>query len=136
MTNVLHIDSHSPITPAEPRGGVTELVLTRDAPEQLALLLPMMAYTSRQTCNRWITWIGPQSITRQELEQFGVDTRFVRLIHCADVQQILWITWEALNAGNSHMVIASPGRLTEKELSHLELAARQGQCQGLLLRLR
>lgn len=136
MTNTLRIDTQVPASNPRRSGGVTELVLTSDAPEQAALLLPMIAYLSQHCGGRWITWVAPHNITRQLLENFGVDTRYLRLIHCKDVQQALWITWEALNAGNSHTVIASPGKLSDKELVQLEVAAQNGECQGLLLRLR
>lgn len=136
MTNALRINAPT-IAPSPRRsGGVTELVLTNDAPEQLTMLLPMIAYLSQQCCDRWITWVAPHNITRQLLERFGVDTRFIRLIHSKEPQQTLWITWEALNAGNSHTVIASPGKLNDKELLQLDMAAQKGECQGLLLRLR
>lgn len=115
--------------------GVTELVLTNNDPEQLQLLLPMLAYLSQQTENRWITWIAPQYLNRKILETYGVNTSCIRLIHC-DQDNLLWVTWEALASGTSNTVIASPGRLTEKELAQLEVAAHKGKCQGLLLRAR
>jgi cell division inhibitor SulA len=116
--------------------GVTELVLTSDSPEQLSLLLPMIAYLSNSAKDRWITWIAPHNISKDFLESYGVNTRFIRVIHAQDPQALLWITWEALSAGNSHTVISSPGKLSDKELSQLEVAAAKGQCQGLLLRVR
>ncbi len=138
MTNALRL--HPPVsTPdvsSRPSSGVTELVLTSDTPEQFAMILPMIAYLSQHCGDRWITWITSQAISRQMLESFGVNTTCVRLIHCKSTDEVLWITWEALQAGNSHTVIATPGRLTDKELSQLEMAAHKGQCQGLLLRLR
>ena len=136
MINSLRMDVQVPISNPRHSGGVTELVLTSDAPEQAALLLPMIAYLSQNCGDRWITWVAPHNITRQILDNFGVDTRYLRLIHCKDAQQALWIIWEALNAGNSHTVIASPGKLSDKELVQLEVAAQNGECQGLLLRLR
>lgn len=136
MINPSRIEQQLPLETPRRSGGVTELVLTSDAPEQAALLLPMIAYLSHHCENRWVTWIAPQQITRELLESFGVNTRCIRLIHCKDPEQALWVTWEALQAGNSHTVIASPGKLNEKELLHLELAAHNGSCQGLLLRLR
>lgn len=136
MINTLRIDTQAPINNPQRCGGVTELVLTSDAPEQAALLLPMIAYLSQHCGDRWITWVAPRNITRQLLDNFGVDTRYLRLIHSKDAQQALWITWEALNTGNSHTVIASPGKLSEKEFAQLEVAAQNGECQGLLLRLR
>ncbi len=116
--------------------GITELIIANASPEQAALIMPMIAFLTQGCSDRWVTWIAPQHVSREFLESFGVDTRFVRLIHCTDEASRLWITWEALAAGNSHTVISSPGKLTDKELKQLESAARQGQCQGLLLRVR
>ena len=121
---------------ATPVSGITELIIANSSPEQAALIMPMIAFLTKSCVNRWVTWIAPQHMSREFLESFGVDTNFVRLIHCSDEESRLWITWEALAAGNSHTVIASPGKLTEKEFKQLENAARQGQCQGLLLRVR
>ncbi len=116
--------------------GITELIIASASPDQAALLMPMIAFLTKSCADRWVTWIAPQHMSREFLESFGVDTRFVRLIHCSDEASRLWITWEALAAGNSHTVIASPGKLTDKEFKQLENAAHQGQCQGLLLRVR
>ena len=116
--------------------GITELIIASASPEQVSLIMPMIAFLTKSCANRWVTWIAPQHVSREFLESFGVDTQYLRLIHCSDEQSRLWITWEALTAGNSHTVIASPGKLTEKEFKQLEGAARQGQCQGLLLRVR
>ncbi|MET0355254.1 MAG: hypothetical protein ABW044_00685 [Cellvibrio sp.] len=116
--------------------GITELIIANASPDQVALIMPMIAFLTKSCANRWVTWIAPQHVSRDFLESFGVDTQYLRLIHCSDEQSRLWITWEALAAGNSHTVIASPGKLTEKEFKQLENAAHQGQCQGLLLRVR
>lgn len=121
---------------AAPVCGITELIIANASPEHAALLMPMIAYISQSCKNRWVTWIAPLHVTRDFLESYGVDTRFLRLIHCADESRRLWITWEALAAGNSHTVISSPGKLTAKELKQLEQAATTGECQGLLLRVR
>ena len=135
MTNLARVSS-THIQRQQPSGGVTELVLTSDSPEQMALLMPMITYLSNSARDRWITWIAPHNISRELLESYGVNTRYIRLIHCHDLPSLLWITWEALAAGNSHTVISSPGKLTDKELNQLEIAAMQGKCQGLLLRVR
>ena len=120
----------------QPAAGVTELVLTSDAPEQLALLLPMIAFLSNASVDRWMTWIAPHNISRELLKSYGVNTRYIRVIHASNPQTLLWITWKALIAGNSHTVISSPGKLTDKEFAQLEIAAKAGECQGLLLRVR
>ncbi len=135
MTNLARSNSTS-TSRQQPLGGVTELILTSDAPEQLSLLMPMIAFLSNSSQDRWITWIAPHNISRELLESYGVNTRYIRVIHCNDQSSLLWVTWEALAAGNSHTVISSPGKLTDKELNQLEMAATRGQCQGLLLRVR
>lgn len=136
MTNIARVVPVSATYHPQPASGVTELVLTSDTPEQVALLLPMIAFLSNSCSDRWITWIAPHNINRELLEAYGVNTRYIRVIHCQDPQTMLWITWEALAAGNSHTVISSPGKLTDKELAQLELAAKNGASQGLLLRVR
>jgi cell division inhibitor SulA len=129
------------IRQAQPRqqvktSGITELIIANSSPEQVSLLMPMIAFLSQSCEERWVTWIAPLHLTREFLESYGVNTRYLRLIHCDDEASRLWITWEALSAGNSHTVISSPGKLTDKEFKQLEQAAYQGQCQGLLLRVR
>lgn len=136
MTNIARVIPEAQRTHQQTPSGVTELILTSDSPEQLALLLPMIAFLSNATNDRWITWIAPHNISRELLESYGVNTRYIRVIHAHDPQTLLWITWEALSAGNSHTVISSPGKLSDKDLSQLEAAATEGQCQGLLLRVR
>jgi cell division inhibitor SulA len=116
--------------------GVTELVLTNDSLDQLALILPMIDFLSLRKTDRWISWITPHPIARQLLETYGVNTKLIRFIHCEDGENARWIAWEALAAGTSHTVIASPGKLSDKELSQLEQAAFKGNAQGILLRLR
>ena len=129
---------NAPIQSASPApaGGITELVLTHNAPEQTQLLLPMVAHLSRTPSDRWLTWISPGPVDRRLLERYGVDTRSIRLIHPPETDDSRWILWEALAKGNSHTVIASPGALSDRELKQLEAAALQGQCQALLLRVR
>jgi cell division inhibitor SulA len=132
-THQFHPTRASEISPA---CGITELIIANGSPEQIALLMPMIAFISQSCKNRWVTWITPVRVTRDFLRSFEVETRFLRLIYCADEARRLWLTWEALAAGNSHTVISSPGKLTDKQLKQLENVAYQGQCQGLLLRIR
>lgn len=121
--------------PSKVSAGITELVLTQNAPEQHQLLLPMIAHLSKSE-QRWLTWLSPGPIDRGLLEEYRVNLRTIRLIHAPKQSDSRWILWEALAEGNSHTVIASPGRLSDKDLKQLEAAAYKGACQGLLLRLR
>ncbi len=134
MTNLAKANSLNPSH--QQFGGVTELVLTNDTPEQLSLIMPMIAFLSNYNKDRWITWISPHNISRQALEYYGVNTQYIRVIHCNEKLNILWVMREALAAGNSHTVISNLGRLSDKDLNQLEVAATKGKCQGLLLRVR
>jgi len=126
-------DHHSPTE--APAGGITELVLTQQAPEQHQLLLPMIAHLSKSR-RRWLTWLTPGPIDRRMLEAYQVELNSIRLIHTSEQRDCRWVLWEALAQGNSHTVIASPGHLSDKDLRQLEIAAQGGACQGLLLRSR
>ena len=121
---------------AHTAAGVTELVLSRDCPEHASLLYPMLAFLSRQTQNQWITWVAPEGIDRQLFADYGVDTDKIRLVYPNSRTEVLQLIGQALALGNSHTVIANPGKLNDRELRQLESAAHQGQTQGLLLRLR
>ena len=116
--------------------GVTEVVLSGEDPAQLSLILPMLAHVSRHNDNRWITWISDARIDRRLLDAYGVDTGKLRLVYPARQDDVLWITWEALAAGNSHTVIASPGKISEKHFQQLDEAAGRGDARGIMLRLR
>lgn len=127
---------HAVSADSQPQGALTELVLTQGAAESWAMVMPMIAHLSRQTDGRWLTWVTREAISHSFLERFGVDTSRLRLVHCKDDEKQRWVTWDALALGNSHTVIASPGKLTKQALAQLEGAAMRGHCQGLLLRER
>lgn len=116
--------------------GVTELVLPVEQLGDMAMVLPMIAHLSQRDNNRWMTWIAPQGINRRLLEAYGVDTQRLRIIHTQTDIDCCWMIWEALSSGTSHTVIASPGVISDKALSQLDHAAKQGNCDGLLLRFR
>ncbi len=114
---------------------ITELVLTQHSPDAELLLLPMLAYLSRDT-ERWVTWICDKKVDRQNLANYGVDTDKLRIVYSDQLNNTHWVLWEALNAGTSHTVIAAPGSLTDEEMHHFESAAQSGGSRGLFIRYR
>ena len=130
----------SNLSTAQPResagSGLTELVLTQGARHSWNMIMPMIAHLSRQQDGRWLTWITREPLPSELLQRFGVDTTRLRLVHCKEDDKQLWVSWDALALGNSHTVIASPGKLGKRELGQLERAAVLGGCQGVLLRER
>lgn len=115
--------------------GVTELVLTKHSPDQLMLLLPMIAHLSQQA-DRWITWVAPGPIERRLLESYGVDTQKLRIIHSHNDESNAAILWDALNNGTSQTVIGAISALNDQAISHLEQAAQNGNAKALLVRYR
>ncbi|MCV6620300.1 MAG: SulA-like leucine-rich domain-containing protein [Cellvibrionaceae bacterium] len=116
--------------------GLTELVVTHEQDNYLQWLLPMVAHFSQQDSGRWLSWVGAENISKEMLLHYGIDISRLRIIRLRDKSDTLWATWEALAAGNSHMVISSPGVLSRQEYQQLKQAAKAGACQGLMLRMR
>ncbi|GAA5317223.1 MAG: hypothetical protein AseanaTS_24270 [Candidatus Pelagadaptatus aseana] len=114
---------------------VTELILTKHSPDQAVLILPMVSHLS-QNSSRWVTWISPHKIDRSILNSYGVDTSKLRILYTEDGSDNRWLIWEALKAGTSECVIATPGSLTEDEMAHLKHAANQGKTRGLMIHYR
>jgi len=115
--------------------GVTELVLTKQSPDQRMLLLPMIAHLSQQA-DRWITWIAPGPIERQQLESYGIDTLKLRIINSQSEETNTWMLWDALNNGTSHTVIGTVSKLNDQAITQLEEAAQNGNAKALLVRYR
>lgn len=137
MNHKLQSNSQLELTPAQSTSsGLTELVLTGDNSQQMALIMPMIAYLSKQDDERWITWITAHKLDPKLLRTFGVNTNCLRIVHSQHPEDQRWIAWDALTLGNSHTVIASPGKLTKRDLTQLENAAKNGGAQGILLRSR
>ncbi|MCV6614669.1 MAG: SulA-like leucine-rich domain-containing protein [Cellvibrionaceae bacterium] len=125
---------HSNLNQAKQQG-ITELVVSQGQDQYLDWLLPMVAHFSRAEPGRWLTWIGASDLSKSLLEAYGVDLTHVRFIHLRNDKDCLWTTWEALAAGNSHMVISNPGVISPQEYQQLKQASGLGNCQGLLLRM-
>lgn len=114
--------------------GITEVVLAHD--QSYRLLLPTLAYLSRNTHERWFTWIAPQGINKQLLLDYGFNMEHVRLVHTFSPQQAFDACRRALSLGNSQSVIAALSKLSGWQMKELEHAAIAGRCSGLLLRNR
>ena len=121
---------------ATSNAGLTELVLAHGAASSWSMILPMVAHLCRQDSQRWLTWVTSEPLPAALLISFGIDPLQLRQVHCRDSDQQLWVTWDALELGNSHTVIASPGALSQGQERYLEQAAYAGNSQALILRYR
>jgi cell division inhibitor SulA len=128
-----------PKTQRECKTGITEIVLPNT--ESLDMVMPTLAFLSRSQNTshenkRWLTWFPPTRISKADLSEYGFDLSCIRFVYPKNDEHCYWLFWEALAEGNSHTVVASPGRLSEQQLQRLEHASNVGECSGLLLRNR
>ena len=116
---------------------LTEIILSCQQFNAIDAVLPMLAYLSHQSTERWLTWIAPPAdINRELLIAFGFNLERIRLIHPASQHDASWLFWNALKQGNSATVVISGNKLNEKELLACEQAAAMGDARALVLRYR
>ncbi len=118
---------------------LTELILSGSPSQQRLLLLPMLAHMTQQSQDQWLTLIAPEKvcdrlIEASELKALGADANKIRILRESERENLLWLTWEALKLGNSHTVIACPGKISAQSRAQLESAAQAGRSRCLLLR--
>lgn len=123
------------IPPAETSSpGITEIVLPSTG--NFHLVLPTLACMSQAADTRWFTWLPPAGLSRELLVEFGFKLSSIRLIHPRNENEIFSLTRQALQEGNSSLVVSSPGLLTDRQLGCLETAAMHGNTTGILMRYR
>ncbi|AFU97461.1 cell division inhibitor-related protein, SulA-like protein [Simiduia agarivorans SA1 = DSM 21679] len=117
--------------PHAPEHRVTELIIPWS--QQSALLLPMLRFLGNEDDQRWLTIISHGSISQAWLRQQGLNPRSIRVIRADSPESALWMTWEALAAGNSHTVVAEIN--AESAITaEMEQAASIGNCRALLVK--
>ncbi len=118
---------------------LTELIVSGNDAQRQQILLPIFAHLSRQTDDQWLTFVASdanceQMINTCQLKAAGAAHEKIRVIRAKSPEDVLWITWEALSLGNSHTVIACPGKFNTQSRDQLEHAARSGRCKALIIR--
>lgn len=132
----MHLDTH-PLSEkgnSQLRAGVTEILLPNTHLNRFQMLLPMLAYLSRNASDdKWFTWITPSSIDKHHLEQHNFKLENIQLIHSRSSEECLWALWESLRSGRSSVVVASCEGITKGQYASLNAAARCGDTQGLVI---
>lgn len=121
------------------KSNITEVVTTNEN-DSLEMLLPMLAYLSRESKDRWLTWVAPKNLTarinKKVLLAYGFALDQVRIILPENNDSLLRFLWDALANGTSAHVVANLDALSEEDRIHLEEACLKGGAQGLILRTR
>lgn len=115
---------------------ITELLVSKYCPDYLQLLLPMLSHQSNHCGERWITWITTTKVDKRLLAQFGVNIQKVRFVYPKSDHVIFDLVVSALDAGNSHCVVALNENFLPEQLHLLNTAAKQGNTMGILVSCR
>ncbi len=117
-----------------PRGALYELLTETSAPGIITLLAPAVAQLARE--RRWIALISPPSRPcATAFSAHGIDLSRLLLVRPRKAEQQAWALEQALRAGSCSAVLAWSGEsFSRTQLRRLQLAARDGDCQGFLIR--
>jgi len=116
-------------------GSMTEIVVQDDNFSNIPMLMPLLAQLSQD--DRWFVWIAPPVLLpKQLLLEAGIDLNKVILLNPDNKHSTFTLAKQALSTGTSHAVISWPGYLSDQEFSDLEMAAKQGQSHGIIIRRR
>ncbi len=116
-----------------PQGALTELLALRAGIGELRLLMPALAWLSRQ--DRWLAWITPPFLPyAPALAAAGIDLSRVLVVHTQAKTDVLWATEQALRYGRCGAVLAWPRQIDKRVLRRLQLAAETARGWGFLFR--
>lgn len=116
-----------------PSGALTEIHIERPGIGELQLVMPAIARLSRS--ERWVTLVAPPHIPyAPALAAQGVRLSQLMLVRTALPDEGLWACEQALRSRGCGAVLAWPGRIHEKALRRLQLAAESGDAAALLFR--
>ncbi len=145
MNTAIDYQNHNTASEKQAINGLSKLteVIIPQANGSQNIIFPLVASMSQQekrlplqssSKQRWLTWITDRKPSQQQLAFFGANIDTLRIIHINKHRDNRWIIWDALNNGNSHTVISDVTRLDKEDISHLENAAINGDCSGILVR--
>jgi cell division inhibitor SulA len=117
-----------------PQGAVSELLLSHNGIGEIRLLTPLLARLSKQA--GYITWINPPfrpygpALVKQQVQ---LDKMVV--VRAGTVQESVWAARQALvSKACSAVLLWLPAKSLNKEIRQLSLAAKSGNCWGIIFR--
>jgi len=135
MTAIARTTHHN----SAPCERIIEVVVPAEQNErpQLTLVLPLLAHLSNSNDGRWLTCIGPSFVAKRDCQRYGINWK--RLLQVLPNQRVDHsdLCERALATGRSHTVAFLVDEAPSAELlARLERAARQGNCQGIVIHTR
>ena len=116
-----------------PSQGLTEILYHQQGVGEISLLIPALKKLSQQ--DRWIAWIDPPFIPyAPALVDNGVNLSQILIIHTQNKRDSLWAAETLLASNTASAALYWPGKVNNKIIRRLQLAASKGNCWGLLFR--
>ncbi len=108
-----------------------------DSQNSRFILNSLLSFASNADDQRWATFITCDPSEYLRLHQLKLNSKKFRIIYLKNKSDLLWVTWDALAAGNSHTVIIQ-SHLDEQSMNddvfeNLNKASRIGATAGILL---
>lgn len=117
-----------------PTGGIVELLFDRPGIGEMRLLTPALARLSREQ-TRWLLWVSPPYLPYPPaLARAGIDLSRILVARPGNRTDALWTLEKALSSQGCSAVLAWPRTLGEKEIRRLQVAGKDGECLGILMR--
>ena len=119
-----------------PRAGLAEILHDQQGLGELQILAPALAAMSMQE-NRWVAWIQPPAIPyAPALEQRGINSQRMLMIHPKTHADALWAAEQALSCGNCSAVLIwlDEAQLKHQHTRRLQIAAKRGASLACLFR--
>lgn len=117
-----------------PASGITELLQKQAGIGELRILTPALAHLSHSQ-TRWILFVSPPYIPyAPALAQAGIDLGRVLICQPKSAKDYLWVIENALSSQSCSAVITWPAGILEKQIRRLQVAAKTGNCLGVLFR--
>lgn len=116
----------------EPHHLVTPLYIPRNQNND-GIVYPLVASLSNTHSQKWLTWITSRKNPQQKLTLLNANANNLRVIYINPNEDNRWIIWDALSAGNSHMVIADCVKINDEDLREFEQAAKSSSTAGIVV---
>ena len=117
-----------------PQGAVSELLLQHNGIGEIRLLSPLLARLSQQS--GYITWINPPFLPNAPaLIDRGLQLDKIIIVQTSAVQETIWAAQQAMiSQACSAVLVWLPKRILTTEIRKLNLAAKTGNCWGVIFR--
>ena len=116
---------------------ITEIIGSDKNTLLLPLIAPLLRYSTHQHNDRWLVLVNPPAyLDRTQLQEVGVDLTRIMVLHANSELDTFHLTKRSLASGKAHTIISWLNFTNEKILGLLEIAAEQGNSQGLVIKNR